>query len=329
MATASSCASGKFPDAHYSLSKERSIPPCSVWCARAFSRQAGESRITIVAPSFTNSPRKDASVCARKRMAGTGWLPRLHRRWRRALRKHESNSDSRISNFETVMTAYVRSLAARFVRRRQTERELEEELGSHIQLRADELERSGCTRAEAKRRARIEFGSPERFKEECREELGGNFIDILMQDVRFSLRMLRKSAGFTAVAVLTIAVGIGATTAIFSVVDAALLHPLPYPQPEQLVSIADDLPGVGAQDVGMSEPEWQDLQRSGIFEYVSPTWYDDNNLTGSSQPARVSLLIVAPDYFAVLGVKPQLGRTFDPKNHNPGFTEEVVISDEL
>jgi hypothetical protein len=75
------------------------------------------------------------------------------------------------------MTAYVRSLAARFVRRRQTERELEEELGSHIQLRADELERSGCTRAEAERRARIEFGSQERFREECREAIAGNFLD--------------------------------------------------------------------------------------------------------------------------------------------------------
>jgi putative ABC transport system permease protein len=139
--------------------------------------------------------------------------------------------------------------------------------------------------------------------------------------------MLRKSPGFTTIAILTIALGIGATTAIFSVVDATLLHPLPYPQPEQLVSIQDDLPGAGAQDVGMSEPEWQDLQHSGIFEYVSPTWYDDNNLTGSSKPARVSLLIVAPDYFALLGVKPQLGCTFNPQNHTPGFTEEVLISD--
>jgi len=82
-------------------------------------------------------------------------------------------------------------------------------------------------------------------------------------------------------------------------------------------------------DVGMSEPEWQDLQHSGIFEYVSPAWYDDNNLTGSCQPARVSLLIVAPDYFAVIGVKPELGRTFPPSDHSPGFTEEVVISDGL
>src|SRR5437764_7517101 len=225
--------------------------------------------------------------------------------------------------------AYFQSLAARFFHRAQTENEMEEELRLHIQLRADDLERSGLSRRDAERQARLEFGSPERFKEECREAIAGNFIDTLIQDVRFSLRRLRKSPGFTAVAIMTMALCIGATTAIFSVVDATLLHPLPYPHPEQLVRIQDDLPGVDARDVGMSEPEWQDLQHSGIFEYVSPAWYDDNNLTGSSKPTRVSLLIVAPDYFAVLGVKPQLGRGFDPENHNPGFTEEVVISDDL
>src|SRR4029077_9312957 len=114
--------------------------------------------------------------------------------------------------------------------------------------------------------------------------------------------MMRKAPGFAIVIILTIALGVGATTAIFSVVDATLLHSLPYPHSEQLVRITDDLPGVGAQDVGMSEPEWQDFQHSGIFEFVSPAWYDDNNLTGSSEPARVSLLSVAPDYFALLGV---------------------------
>jgi hypothetical protein len=201
--------------------------------------------------------------------------------------------------------AYFRSLATRFFHRSQTENELEEELRAHIQLRADNLERSGLARAQAERRARVEFGPQERFKEECREAIAGNFIDTLMQDVRFGVRMLRKSRGFTLVAVLTMALGIGATTAIFSVVDATLLHPLPYPQPEQLVSIQADFPGVGARDVGISEPEWQDLQRSGIFEYVSPTWFDENNLTGASRPARVRLLIVAPNYFSLLGVNPE------------------------
>src|SRR5437762_11115591 len=149
------------------------------------------------------------------------------------------------------------------------------------------------------------------------------------QDLRFGLRMLRKSPGFTAIAVLTIALGIGATAAIFTVVDATLLEPLPYPQSEQLVSIEDNFPGIGAQDVGLSEPEWQDLQRSGIFESVSPTWFDENNLTGSSQPTRVRLLIVAPNYFALLGTQPQLGRGFDPRDHSPGLIPEVVISDGL
>src|SRR5438477_7744094 len=224
---------------------------------------------------------------------------------------------------------YFRSLAARFFHRSQIEHDMEEELRSHIEHRADDLVRSGLDRVEAERRARIEFGCHEGFKEECREAIAGNFIDTLIQDVRYSLRMIRKSPGFTAVVVLTIALGVGATTAIFSVVDATLLEPLPYPHPEQLVSLRNDLPGVGAQDVGLSQPEWQDLQRSGIFEFVSPTWFDENNLTGSSQPARVRLLIVAPNYFALLGVQPQMGRGFDPRDHSPGIIPEIVISDGL
>src|SRR6266513_4848943 len=151
--------------------------------------------------------------------------------------------------------AYLRSLAARFFRRSQTESELEEELRAHIQFRADDLERSGLGRIEAERRARIEFGGHEGFKEECREAIAGNFIDVFLQDLRFGSRILRKSPGFAVVAILTIALGIGATTAIFSVVDATLLEPLPYPHPEQLVSIQDDLPGLGARDVGMSQPD--------------------------------------------------------------------------
>lgn len=222
---------------------------------------------------------------------------------------------------------YFHSVAARFLRRAQTENDLRDELRSHVEFRMQALERSGLNRAEAERRARIEFGSAERFKEECREALGGNFVDDIVQDLRFSLRTLRKSPGFTFIIVLTIALGVGATTAIYSVVDATLLRPLPYSQPEQLVSIQADLPGLNAQDAGISEPEWQDLQRSGIFEYVSPTWFDENNITGSARPARIRLLLVAPNYFPLLRVQPQLGRVFNPQDHSPGLIPEIVISD--
>lgn len=170
------------------------------------------------------------------------------------------------------MTAYLKSLAARFFRRAQLEGDLRSELQSHIQFRADALQRLGLSRAEAERRARLEFGSYERAREECRETVAGNLLDLVLQDVRFSVRMLRKAPGFTLTVVLTIALGVGATAAIFSVVSATLLRPLPYPQADQLVSVEADLPGAGAFDVGMSQPEWQDLQRSGIFENVSPTW---------------------------------------------------------
>src|SRR5580765_1948249 len=217
---------------------------------------------------------------------------------------------------------WLRELARRLsmlIHRRQFDADLEEEMRLHLELRQQELLQSGMMTDDARAAARRRFGNATYLKEESHFAWGCEWLENAAQDVRYGLRVLRKSPGFSAVAVLTIALGIGATTALFSVVDAALLRPLPYPQPEQLVSIEDDLPGGGARDVGMSEPEWQDLQRSGIFEYVSPTWFDENNLTGSSQPARVRLLIAAPNYFALLGVNPQLGRIFNPEDHSSGL----------
>lgn len=217
-----------------------------------------------------------------------------------------------------------------WVRARRT-RELADELCAHLEMAEADLVARGVPPTEAAARARREFGNVGLVKEISRDNWGavGMSLEQLGQDARFAARMLRRSPGFTCVAVLTLALGIGATTGIFSVVDATLLHPLPYPHPEQLVRIEDDLLGVGAQDVGMSTPEWQDLQRSGVFDYVSPAWYDDNNLTGLSRAQRVGLLIVAPNYFALLGVKPQLGVTFDPADATPGFNGEAVISDGL
>jgi putative ABC transport system permease protein len=215
-----------------------------------------------------------------------------------------------------------------WVRERRT-RELADELRMHLEMaKADRIGR-GESASDAAANARREFGNVGLVQEVARDRWAGITLERFGQDVRVGLRMLRRAPTFTTVAVLTIALGIGATTAIFSVVDATLLHPLPFPHAEQLVRIEDDLLGVGAQDVGMSTPEWKDLERSGVFEYVSPTWFDDNNLTGLSRPQRVGLLLVAPNYFALLGVKPQLGVTFDPADPTPGFNEQIVISDGL
>src|ERR1700733_6514837 len=213
-----------------------------------------------------------------------------------------------------------------FATGRQDDQRLREEMEQHLALQTAENLRAGMPPAQARRQAVLKFGAVEAVRENYRAEQGLPFIENARQDVRYALRLLARSPGFAAVTILTIAVGIGATTAIFSVVDATLLHPLSYPQPEQLVRIQDDLPGVGTQDVGMSEPEWKDLQRSGIFQYVSPLGGGSVNLTGASQPARIAFLTVAPNYLALLGVKPELGRWFDPEDQTPGFTLEVLIS---
>jgi predicted permease len=152
----------------------------------------------------------------------------------------------------------------------------------------------------------------------------------LWHDVRYGYRMLWKNPGFTAVVVLTLALGIGANTAIFSVVDAVLLRPLPFPRPEQLVLLRDDLAGRQMENVGMSVPELKDLQQSAdVFEEVAGVWPVDANLTGSDRPERIELLAVSPNYFSLLGAGARLGRVFGPQDKAEGFAEGVVISDGL
>jgi predicted permease len=148
------------------------------------------------------------------------------------------------------------------------------------------------------------------------------------QDLRYALRMLLKSPGFTIVAILTLALGIGANVATFSVVYAVLLRPLPYPEPEQLVRVFDDLRSSNVKNIGMSAPELWDLQdRSGVFQELSAVWPIDSDIAGGDRPVRAETLAVSPGYFTMLGIKPQLGRVFTQQDSVPGFIEAVVISD--
>jgi len=152
----------------------------------------------------------------------------------------------------------------------------------------------------------------------------------LLQDVRYALRMLRNKPGFTAVAVLTLALGVGANTAIFSIVNAVVLRSLPYRDPDQLVRIYFNSPGVGMRNVLFSVPELDDLRnRSGVFSDVSTLGGGSVNLTGASKPERLEFIVTHPNYFSMLGATPQIGRLFGPQDFALGFAPVAVVSDAL
>jgi predicted permease len=217
-----------------------------------------------------------------------------------------------------------------FATRRSVDPDLQEEIAGHLAFLTEENLGAGMSPAEARRQAALKLGSAVTIREDHQAEQSLPLIENLLFDVRYAVRMLLRSPGFSLIAIATMALGVGATTAIYSVIDATLLHPLPYPNPSELIRIQDDLPGVDAQDVGVSVPEWRDLESSGIFQSVAIAGHGANvNLAGGSQPERLGFKAVTPNYFAVLGVGAQLGRTFDPQDATPGYNLEVVLSDGL
>jgi predicted permease len=218
---------------------------------------------------------------------------------------------------------------ANFATGRSADERLREEIAEHLAFQTEENLRAGMTPVEARRQAALKFGAAQAIREDHHAEHSLPFFENLLFDLRYAVRMLVRSPGFSLIAIATIALGIGATTAIYSVIDATLLHPLPYPHPSELVRIQADLPGVGAQDINVSVPEWKDLENSGIFQYVALDFFTSWNLTGSAQPTRIAGKGVTPNYFAMLGAGAQLGRTFDPGDKTPGISPEVVISDGL
>ena len=214
-----------------------------------------------------------------------------------------------------------------FTTGRRADQRLQEEMAEHVAFQTEENLRAGMPPVEARRQAALKLGAAQAIREHHNAEQGLPLAENFLLDLRYAFRMLHRSPGFSLIAIATIALGVGATTAIYSVIDATLLHPLPYPHPSELVRIEANLPGVGAHDIGFSIPELRDLQNSGIFQYASFCFFGTDTLTGSGQPTRVAGATVSPSYFAVLGVDAQLGRTFDPHDATPGSNGEVVISD--
>src|SRR5262245_23950778 len=155
-------------------------------------------------------------------------------------------------------------------------------------------------------------------------------MDSLGADIRYAIRLLLKQKLFTSIAVLTLAVGIGANIAIFTLVYAVLLRPLPFHHPDRLVRIFDDLRGAGSKNVGLSIPELDDLrQRSDIFEQVSVVFPVSTALSGGDQVERIELLGTSPNYFELLGAKAAFGHVYGQADWQPGFLDGVVISDGL
>ena len=241
----------------------------------------------------------------------------------------------------------LRSTLSTLFRRASAENDTEEELRAHVQNRADDLERSGLARAEAERRARIEFGAHEKFKEECREATGAHFLRTLFQDLRFGARMLRKSPGFTAIAVLTLALGIGANTAIFSLIDVILMRPLPIRDSGRVVVLkwmAHKQPRTdgygsfgfchieehetGAAGCSFSYPFFDDLRtHTPMFSHLtafagSPNLHLDRN----GERTRINAPLVSGEFFETLGLRAALGRTLESSDDNPGVPAVAVLA---
>jgi len=195
----------------------------------------------------------------------------------------------------------------------QADQELNDELRDHLERKTEEYVAKGMTQEEAQRRARLDLSGIEQTKEKCRDARGVNWIQGLIQDVRYGLRVLRKSPGFTIVAVLTLALGIGANTAIFSVIEAVLLRPLPYKEPSHVVLVADRQEPKGGGFLYKDFEAWKSQVRS--FENMAAYYRDSGicrvTLTAGGEPESVQGAFVSSEFFRTLGVQPQLGRFFN------------------
>jgi predicted permease len=212
--------------------------------------------------------------------------------------------------------------------KRNSDEDFDAEVCAHLQLLTDDNIRRGMNPAEARCAARREFGGVEQTKEAYRHTRGLPMLEILVQDLCYALRTLRKNAGFAAVAILTLALGIGANTAIFSVVNAVLLRPLPFPQADRIVAVYHTMERAGVHRNGVSLPNFSDwIQQSHTFAALGAFHPSDITMTGAGDPEIIPSAVVTSGFFSVLGVRPIAGRLLIPSDDLPGAAPVVLVSE--
>jgi putative ABC transport system permease protein len=220
-------------------------------------------------------------------------------------------------------SSYVRAL----LHKDKVEQDMDQELRFHLEMQIEENIGRGMSPAEARREALLRFGGVEKFKEECRDVRGAPLIESLLQDVRYGARILFRNPGFTVVAVLTLGLGIGANTAIFSVIYGVLMKPLPYTDGNQLVIVQQQAPLAGVNNVPFSVKEVQDYrEQSQTLHDVVEHHTMSFTLLGGNEPQRVQTGVVSANFFDVLGVTPLLGRTFVAADEEHGSDAVLVLS---
>src|SRR6202453_2945446 len=212
---------------------------------------------------------------------------------------------------------------------RKRDGDLERELQSDLELEEEEQRERGLSQEDARYAARRAFGNATLIREQTRETWGWMRLERFAQDVRYALRQLGRNSGFTAICILTLALGIGATTAIFSVVDSLLLRPLPYPNAPRVVRIWNTFTPRGMMEIPISEPEFNEYRQSRSFAHVAGFSVGTLTLTGSGDPLHVAASWGTPDFFSVMGTVPFLGRVFTTDEQQQGHAQVAVLSHRL
>jgi putative ABC transport system permease protein len=218
----------------------------------------------------------------------------------------------------------------RLLKKHQAENQLDAELRFHLERQISDYVASGMAPEEARRRANLDFGGLESIKQQAREARRGNFLETLLQDLRYAARMLRKSPGFTIAAVITLALGIGANTAIFSIVNAVILRPLPYKDSSRIVSVHLKTSLFPTFNLGLSWPAFEQIRlHASALEYSGVYTGLDKTLTGKNEPAILGIQSVSDGFFEELGTTAELGRLFTAQDYASGQNNVLVLSDTL